>query len=402
MALQLILLYCFIFLSMILSFFYLMILLDRTTLKFKPLKKFPEVTFVIPAFNAEDDIEKNIKSIFDSDYPKKKIKVIVVNDGSTDKTLQILNSLRKKYPIQILTKKNEGKKVYALNYGVKEVKTPYTVVLDADTVISKDLLKKSIQRFEDPKIMAVTCKMTPDSRKTFLDRMQVIEYAFSSYFRDILHSANSLQTTPGCSVFRTSFFSSYGLFDTANITEDLEMGLRIQSHHYDIGYVFDSFASTRVPEKLNKLLKQRTRWGYGILYNLFKYRRLFNLEYGDFGIFFLPSMLFGILTLLGALTLAGYNIISYLINFIHHLALGWVPVFATNLFDILISVSQLKIILSIFIFLIALVIFFIVKKSNDQINLLDFVEYSVIYNWFLAYVYIAVIFKFIFRIEEKW
>jgi len=402
MAFQLIILYCFISLSLILSFFYLMVLLDRTALKFKPLKKFPEVTFVIPAFNAENCIEKTIRAIFDADYPKNKIKVFVVNDGSTDNTLNILNSLKKEYSLQIFNKTNEGRKAYALNYGIKQVKTPYTVVLDADTIISRGLLKKSIQRFENPIIMAVTSKIIPDSRRTFFERMQFVEYAFTSYARDILHAANSVQTTPAYAAFRTEFFRKYGLFDADNITEDVEMGLRIQKYHYDIGYVFDSFAETAVPTRLKDILRQRVRWGYGVFYNLFKYRRLFHPEYGDFGIFFLPSMFLGILVILGAFILAGYNIVSSSINLIHHLSLGWLPVFETNFFDVIVSVSQLKVMLSIFIFLFALLLFFIVKQNTKEITLWDYVQYMLIYNWFLAYFYIVVIIKFISGSKLKW
>jgi cellulose synthase/poly-beta-1,6-N-acetylglucosamine synthase-like glycosyltransferase len=380
-----------------------MIFLERRKLRFSPITDYPKVSFVIPAYNAEKIIAESIKSIFRSNYPKSKIEVIAVNDGSTDRTLDILKNLSKKYPIKVYSKKNQGRKVFALNYGLRKARTPYVVALDADTVLSKNLLKKSIEHFSDPKVAAVICRIIPKNRKNLLERMQLIEYAFTSYHREILHAADSLQTTPAFTVFRKSFLDSYGLFDESNIAEDFEMGLKVQKHHYDIAYVSDEYVITDIPDNFRALSRQRVRWGYGVFNNLSKYHRLFNLKYGDFGIFFLPSMLFAIFALLGTIFLAVYSISSSFIDFIQKLMLGWRPVlFEFNLFNIVLSISELRAILAVLMFVLAFSIFIIIRKSDKRISFIDYIAYIFIYSWLLAYFYILSLARFVLNIKPKW
>jgi cellulose synthase/poly-beta-1,6-N-acetylglucosamine synthase-like glycosyltransferase len=358
---------------------------------------------VIPAYNVEKIIKKSIESIFNSDYPKSKIHVIAVNDGSTDNTLKVLENLRKKYPLTIYSKKNEGRKSYAINYGLKRAKTEFIAALDADTLISRDLIKKSIVNLQDTKIAAVICNITPSNKKNFFEKMQVLDYAFTSYHREILRAANSLQTTPAFAMFRKSFLDEHGLYDSENITEDLEMGLRIQKYHYDLAYISDSYAETDVPNNFSALRRQRLRWGYGLFYNLSKYHKLFSPKYGDFGVFFLPSMLIGVFLLLGSLILAVYNLFSSSLDFMHFFSLGWRPsFFDITGYSLILSISEAKIILSAIMLVVALTVFIVVKKDNKDVTFIDYIEYLLIYSWILAYFYILCFFSFILRIKPKW
>jgi cellulose synthase/poly-beta-1,6-N-acetylglucosamine synthase-like glycosyltransferase len=402
MEVQRIILYIAFFLTLFIVLFFLSIFLGIKKRKEKPLLACPEVTFVIPAYNVADYIEKTIEAVFDSDYPKNKINVIVVNDGSTDNTLEKLNYLKKKYKINVLTKKNEGKAL-ALNYGLKHVKTSISVVLDADTLPKKDLLRKAILQFEDKDIMAVTCRMIPLNRNKFLEKMQAVEYTFTSFYRRLLHYKHSLQTTPAFTVFKTEFFRKYGYFDPYNMTEDLDMGMRIQKAHYDIGFVFDSYAMTAVPSTFRGLARQRIRWHYGTFQNLFKYRKMLGLKYGDLGFFYLPTIILTCILILSINSLIIYNLTNKLLDFIHRLALGWRPSFLDyNLFTVIVSLTDLKLILTFLVFIVGLGSFLLIRKeTNEKFSIIDWILYLFIYTWLLAYFYIANFYFLIFK-KPKW
>jgi len=403
MEFQRILVYLVIFLSLFVTFFFLSIFIKFRNKEEKKLANPSKVTFVIPAFNAADCIERTVNAIFNSDYPQDKISVIIVNDGSTDNTLKIANNLTKKYPnIRVLSKKNEGKAV-ALNYGIKHVKTQITVILDADTLPKKDLLRKAMAQMEDKRLMAVTCKIIPSNRKKFFERMQVAEYAFTSFYRKLLHYTYALQTTPAFTVFRTEFFHKFGNFDAGNLTEDMDMGMRIQLNNYGVGYVLDSYAMTLVPRTFSSLKRQRIRWSYGTLYNLYKFRKMFSPKYGDLGIFFLPSILTGVLILFLISSLVIYNVADSGLNFFHRLSLGWRPsLLDLNLFSMILSLTDLKIILGVFVFLIAFGSVFLIKSEvKEKFSIIDWILYVFIYTWFLAYFYIAALFFFLSK-KPQW
>ena len=203
-------------------------------------------------------------------------------------------------------------------------------------------------------------------------------------------------------MFKTEVFKKFGYFDPHNLTEDMEMGMRIQSHHYDIGYVLDSYAITAVPYTFNSLARQRIRWSYGTLYNLYKYKKMFSSEYGDLGVFFLPSIIVGVIIMLCVSGLLIYNFADFTINFIHKIALGWQPSFLDiNMFSLIISLTDLRIILAVFSFLIAIGIFFLIRhETKEKLSLIDWILYLFIYIWMLAYFYIAALFFLIVKKPE--
>jgi biofilm PGA synthesis N-glycosyltransferase PgaC len=385
------------------TFFFLLIFINFRNRKEGKTAEPQNATFVIPAFNAADCIERTIDSIFNLDYPQDKIRIIVVNDGSTDNTLNVLKRMAKKHSnLRILSKKNEGKAV-ALNYGIKQVKTPITVILDADTLPERDLLRKAAAQLEDRKIMAVTCRIIPVNRNRFLERMQIIEYAFTSFYRKLLHYTSALQTTPAFTLFRTEFFKRFGYFDPGNLTEDMDMGMRVQLNNYDIGYVFDSYAVTLVPPNFKSLARQRIRWSYGTLYNLYKFRKMLSPKYGDLGLFFLPSILVSVLILFLIISLAAYNFVDSTLNLFHRLSLGWRPSFLDfNTFSIILSLTDLKIILGAFVFILAFGVLLLIRHEvKENISVIDWILYLFIYIWILAYFYIVALFSFLTK-KPQW
>jgi len=389
------------FIALFISIFFLMTFL-RFKRKEEKLKRTPSITFVVPAYNEENHLKGSVDSVMKLDYPKNKIKIIIVDDGSSDNTLNIAKALSKKYKrIKVLHKKNEGKAT-ALNYGIKMVKTELTALLDADTILQRDILKKAIPYLQDKKTMTVMCRLVPSNKHGFLAKVQEVEYAIVSFFRKLLSSISVLTIAPAFSIYKTKFFHKYGYFDKDNITEDFEMTLRVQSHNYDVACVLDSYASTIVPTTFNQLKRQRVRWNYGTFYNLYKYKRLFAPKYGDLGIFVLPSQVLIVAVAVTVFCLAFYQLLTAVLRFIELLFVGWKPYLELNLFNISLFFSDPRVVFTIIALTISLFFFTIMRRyTKEKVNFLNFFVYVFTYIWLTVSFYVIAIFRLLIK-KPKW
>jgi cellulose synthase/poly-beta-1,6-N-acetylglucosamine synthase-like glycosyltransferase len=293
------LIYALEFVTIYVSVFYILLLLSRKReiLKEKqPVGKLPRVSFIIPAYNEEKNIAKTMGSVLDLDYPKDKLQVIVVNDGSTDGTSQVARRYaaqrRAGERIVILDKPNGGR-ASAKNAGLRVAKGEFVATLDGDSFVERDGLRKMIAEFNDPNVAAASSVMRVAKPKSLLERLQAIEYiAAGSFLRLILAPVDCVTILPGpFSIYRRRVFEELGGFDEGNLTEDQEMALRMQRFHYKISSSRDAFVYTVPPKTLPALVKQRVRWNTGIVANLFKYRHLMGFSYGDLGFFVMPAAL---------------------------------------------------------------------------------------------------------------
>lgn len=255
----------------------------------------PTVSFIIPAYNEEETIVGTIKSVLESDYPKNKLEIIVVNDGSSDRTADVVKTIKDKR-VKLINKKNSGK-ADSLNRGIKEAKGEIIVTLDADSYIEKDSLRKIVSYFKDD-VAAVTSAVKVREREdmTFLEKLQRLEYLFTIFNRRLFAMINGVYVTPGpFSAFRREIFDIVGGFDPNNIMEDQEIALRIQAANYKIESCMDAVVYTDVPKDFSSFMKQRERWHRGGFRNVMKYAYTISPKYGDFGIF---VMLYSILSII--------------------------------------------------------------------------------------------------------
>ncbi|MEM4133608.1 MAG: glycosyltransferase family 2 protein [Candidatus Micrarchaeia archaeon] len=251
----------------------------------KRTKYEPTVSFIIPAYNEEETILDTIKSVLESDYPKDKIEIIVVNDGSTDRTAEVVKTIKDKR-VKLINKKNSGK-ADSLNKGIEKAKGEIIVTLDADSYIEKDSLRKMISYFKDD-VAAVTSAVKVKEREnmTFLEKLQRLEYLFTIFNRRLFAMINGVYVTPGpFSAFRREIFDIVGGFDPNNIMEDQEIALRIQAANYKIESCMDAVVYTDVPKDFSSFMRQRERWHRGGFRNVLKYAYTINPKYGDFGVF---------------------------------------------------------------------------------------------------------------------
>lgn len=289
-----ILIYISIYIGLFMGSFYILSMFLSKKEEPEIPKKLPEVSIIIPAYNEEEGIEGSIKGALDFDYPKDKLEIIVVDDGSMDNTYERAKKVENSDLVKVYKlKQNQGKGA-AMNYGIKKSNGEIVVTMDADNVVvTKDVLKKVVSYFDSDSIKCVFPGIAIYKPRGILQRVQQIEYLAGVFLRKAFSSVNSIPITPGAfSAYKRDFFEEYGFFDEDNLTEDMEMTLRIQYHHYVVKNNPNAIVYTHAPNKFKELLAQRRRWYGGMMDNIWKYRDMFSSEYGVLGVLVLPLIVF--------------------------------------------------------------------------------------------------------------
>ena len=260
-----------------------------------PLKRYPIVTVIVPVWNEENTLGGTIESLLALDYPKDKLDIIIVDDGSTDDTKRVANEYKKFPSVRVYSKTNGGKHT-AVNLGISKAKGEFLGCLDADSFVDKDALSRIVRCFEDPKVMAVTPAIKVHTPENMLQKMQSVEYDMGIFLRKVYGSMNAIHVAPGpFSIFRKEVFDKLGGYVKAHNTEDMEFAMRMHKNHFPIANVYDSYVYTVTPKTVKGLYKQRLRWVYGFLENAKDYRTMiFNRKYGNLGIFTLPAAIISI------------------------------------------------------------------------------------------------------------
>ncbi|HBD24761.1 MAG: hypothetical protein A2566_00310 [Candidatus Zambryskibacteria bacterium RIFOXYD1_FULL_40_13] len=279
------------------------------------LKKYPTVTIIVPCWNEELTVSKTVHSLLALDYPKNKLKIMVIDDGSTDKTWEKIQKFKNNPQVEIHTKANGGKYT-ALNFGISKLNSDLVGCLDADSYVHKDALKNIATYFQDKETMAVAPSVGLWQPKGPLQLLQKVDYAFGIFNRKMFHFLQAVYITPGpFSIFRLSVFKKLGGYRHAHNTEDIEIALRMQKNGYKIVHAHNAMVYTVAPNSLRKLLKQRTRWVYGFIKNAGDYRHMFfKREYGNLGVFILPMAAISIISILTIASISIFGILNSLVN----------------------------------------------------------------------------------------
>ncbi len=234
--------------------------------KYPSIKKFhPSVSVVIPAYNEEKVIVKTVESILKSDYPD--LKVIVIDDGSTDGTYQsALENFKDNQNVEIFTKSNGGKPE-ALNFGISKTEAEIVVTLDADTVFLSNTISKLVRRFADPKVGAVAGNAKVGNRLNILTYWQALEYITSQNLdRRAFEVLNCITVVPGSvGAWRREAILKTGGFSNRTLAEDADLTFHIIRSGYKVAYEDKAFAYTEAPDTVKGFIKQRFRWMYGTL-----------------------------------------------------------------------------------------------------------------------------------------
>lgn len=263
----------------------------------KPAQRFPLISILIPAYNEEKVIARTIESALEIDYPKKEI--IIIDDGSVDKTLLIAKRFQKDNVI-VLHKENSGKAT-ALNYGINFAKGEIVTILDADTIAGKNSLKEIVKVFEtSPNIGGVAGNVKVRNKTNWLTWCQALEYVSGFQIaRRAFDMFGVITIVPGAmGAFKTNILKDTGGYDKDTIVEDFDATIKVLKSGHIIRGTTKSVAYTEAPEKLSQFVKQRSRWYRGNLQVVFKHRdALTNPRFGFLQKMALPYMILSMLVL---------------------------------------------------------------------------------------------------------
>ena len=234
----------------------------------------PKVTVIIPCFNEEKVIESSVKRILDSFYPY--LDVIVVDDGSKDRTSEIVRNAYGDNPrVTLLTLENGGK-AKALNIALQHARGEIIVALDADTQFERETVLRLVRWFVDPKIGAVAGNAKVGNRINLVTKWQAVEYVTAQNIeRKALTRYDAIMVVPGAvGAWRQAALEDVGGYPENTLAEDQDLTIAIQRMGWKIAYDEDAVAWTEAPESFASLSKQRFRWSYGTLQCLWKHRAI--------------------------------------------------------------------------------------------------------------------------------
>ncbi len=232
----------------------------------------PGVSVVVPAYNEAAGIAATVTSMAASSYDGE-LEVIVVDDGSTDGTADIVRRLG--LPgVQVISQPNAGKPA-ALNRGIAEARHDVLVLVDGDTVFQNDTLGRLAGRMRDPAVGAVSGNTKVGNRNGILGRWQHLEYVMGfNLDRRMFDVLGAIPTVPGAvGAFRRAALAAAGGLSHDTLAEDTDLTMAICRSGWRVAYEESAIAWTEAPSSLRQLWRQRYRWCYGTMQSMWKHRR---------------------------------------------------------------------------------------------------------------------------------
>jgi cellulose synthase/poly-beta-1,6-N-acetylglucosamine synthase-like glycosyltransferase/peptidoglycan/xylan/chitin deacetylase (PgdA/CDA1 family)/spore germination protein YaaH len=256
------------------------------------MKDFPPVSVLVAAYNEERVIASTIEHLLDADYPAP-IEIIVVDDGSKDGTADVVAALAARESRVILIRKTNGGKSSALNRAIAESRHGILMMIDADTMVAPDGLRKLIAPFVDAKTGAVSGTIRVGNTRPWLGKFQDLEYvAAFEIDRRAQDFLGCILVAPGAlSAFRREAVEQAGFLNTDTLAEDTDLTLQLHRLGWKVVFAPRAYADTEAPEHVRALISQRFRWAYGTLQCLWKHGDIiFAPDSGWLGWFALPSV----------------------------------------------------------------------------------------------------------------
>lgn len=259
-----------------------------------PAGPLPSVTVVIPAYNEAKVIIASVRAALASDHPD--LRVIVVDDGSTDSTAEHLAEAFPAEPRLTMIRQTNAGKWAALNAAYALVDCGVVVALDADSLILPDAAARLAQHFNDPRVGAVAGYVKVGNCNGLLTSLQAIEYLTAqSIDRRAAELLGTMLVVPGAiGAWRAEAVRAAGGLSGDTITEDADLTIAIQRAGWRVVFEPSAQSLTEVPEGTRTFLRQRLRWTFGMMQTAWKHRGAM-LERRSLGPIALPDLwLFGV------------------------------------------------------------------------------------------------------------
>lgn len=253
--------------------------------------KTPFVSVLVPVYNEAVGVVDSIKSLLKQDYLVEGVRnyeIVIVDDGSTDDTSQILQENFGEHPFVMILSKENGGKASALNMAAEHATGEMFVCIDGDTILAENAISTMVGKLQpDADAMAVMLGihngMTPDQflakptlPKGVVGKIQWLEYCKSYViFRCSMMDKNAITVISGaCGLIRREMFEKCGGYKEGQLGEDMELTMNIHSNGGKVQFLNETLAWTEAPQDVKSLGKQRVRWYRGALQSLIKHKNL--------------------------------------------------------------------------------------------------------------------------------
>lgn len=229
------------------------------------------VSVVVPCYNERECVEKTLRSLVRSDHPA--IEVIVVDDGSTDGTADLVEELA--LPGVRLIRQPNGGKPAALNTGIAAARHELIVMVDGDTIFEPDSIRRLVRPFADPTVGAVAGNAKVGNRQRMIGRWQHIEYVLGfNLDRRCYDLLGCMPTVPGAiGAFRRRVLTEVGGVSGRTLAEDTDLTMSVCQAGWRVVYEESARAWTEAPATVGQLWRQRYRWSYGTIQAMWWHRR---------------------------------------------------------------------------------------------------------------------------------
>ncbi|MFK8911800.1 bifunctional polysaccharide deacetylase/glycosyltransferase family 2 protein [Streptomyces sp. YS-3] len=233
----------------------------------------PEVTepvsVIVPAYNERECIANTVRSLMAGDHP---IEILVVDDGSTDGTADIVEAMW--LPNVRVIRQPNGGKPSALNNGIRNARHDIVVMMDGDTVFEPSTVRELVQPFGDPRVGAVAGNAKVGNRDSLIGAWQHIEYVMGfNLDRRMYDVLGCMPTIPGAvGAFRRTALERVGGISEDTLAEDTDVTMAMHRDGWRVVYAENARAWTEAPESVQQLWSQRYRWSYGTMQAIWKHR----------------------------------------------------------------------------------------------------------------------------------
>lgn len=338
-----------------------------------------KIDIIIAAYNEESVIAQTINNLLEIDYDN--FKIIVVNDGSTDRTLEILKIHYGSHPkVKIVSQNNKGKS-QAINYGLTFSTAEIITFIDADTQVLPNVLQIISKCFANNEICAVSGYLKVQNLENMLTIGQNIEYATTQNLeREIFSKIDTLTTIPGAiCAFRRINLLKLGSFRDETIAEDCDITFKFLKANYLIINEKKAIAYTLAPNSLRMFIRQRIRWDYGLIQNLLKH-----------------------IDIKKETRIKSWLVIFY--NWIYRIGYTLIFPIADYLFLLLLIIGEVNYYYLYFLVIETLIFLITLIKKIDNINLKTFffLFYRVLFRHFKFFALLLCIQKYIKKEKLQW
>src|SRR5215217_7035673 len=288
---------------------------ERDPLSSGPDDELPFVSVLVAAYCEEAVIERTLTALLALDYPS--YEIVIVDDGSTDRTVEILRPYAADGRIRLLEKRiNEGKAM-ALNDAIPVLRGEIVTVVDADIQPRPETLRHLVGHFRHGRVAAVAGNPQVTNTASLLAKVQATEFAsIVSVLRRAQRVWGRILTVSGAiCAFRKSAMVDVGLFDPEMATEDIALTWKLQRRFYDVRYEPRAVVAMQVPETVRGLYAQRKRWATGLAQVLRRNASMFaDIRTRRLWPVFIEAIL-SVAWAYTAVTMIGFWLLSYAVGF---------------------------------------------------------------------------------------